>query len=95
MRAQARLRAPRRNATQRPQHARQPQQPHPHHTRLGQRGREAVQHHGRIVEDVRCQSVHLALGFQGCAESVREDYCRDAAHAVLDYREQEGGGRGG
>ena len=90
MRTQARLRAPRRHPTQRPQRARPAEHDHP--GGLRQRGGQAVEDHGAVVEHVRREAVALAFGLEGGAEAVGEEDGGDAAEGVLQDREEEGGG---
>lgn len=77
MRTQARFRTSRRNTTKRPQHARRAEQNDPRRPR--KRRRQAVQHHGRIVEDIGREPVHFAFGLERRAEPVREQDRRHPA----------------
>lgn len=95
MRAQTRLRAAPRDAAQRPQHPCAAEHGHPRGPRPDQR-RQAVQQHGCIVEHVRREPVHLALGLDGRTDAVCEEDRRDPAGRVLQDVQEEGGrGRGG
>lgn len=77
MSTKACLGTPTRNTAQRTQDARRAEDAHPHHA-FRDHGREAVEDHGDVVEDVRCQPVHFAFWLEGCADSVCEENCCDA-----------------
>lgn len=70
MRTQTRLGAARADAAQRPQAAREAQ--HCNARCLWKHGRQAVEHHGCVIEYIGRQPVHFAFGLQGGAESVCE-----------------------
>ena len=67
MRAQARLGGPGDDAAQRAQCGGGAEQADAQGLREG--GREAVENHGGVVEDVGCEAPALALGFVGVAEA--------------------------
>lgn len=77
MRTQARLRTPPGHSTHRLQNTRSTEHAHAHSSR-SHHGRQTVQHHADIVEDVGSEAVAFALGFDGCADPVGE---QDRSHA--------------
>ena len=89
MRTQASLCTSRRDAAQRPQHARRTKKQHSRSSR--KRRRQTVQYHRRVVEDVGCEPVHFALRFEGAAKLVREENSGDASGRLLEYGEKERG----
>lgn len=58
-------------------------------------GRQAIEHHCCIVENVGGQAKHLTLWLKSRAETVRKENCSDATGRLLEHREEECGGRGG
>jgi hypothetical protein len=92
MQRQTRLRTPRTNSTTSPQHSTRTQYRYP--CRLRKRRGQAIKHHGRVVEDISKKTVHFAFWFQRGAETVREEYCGEAAGGVLEHGEEEGVGGG-
>lgn len=88
---QTRLRTPSRNTTQRLQHPRDTKHTNPRNPRRHHR-RQAIQHHAQVVKHVRSEAVALAFGLEGRADTMREEDRCDAAGAVLEDVEKEGGG---
>jgi hypothetical protein len=82
MRTQTPLRTPRTHPTTSPQYTTHTQYRHPHCFRKSRA--EAVENHGRVVEDIGCETVHFAFWFQGKPEPVREEDGGDAAGGFLE-----------
>lgn len=94
MRAQTRLRAPPSHSTERSQHPGCAQHSDTRRSRRDER-RQTVQYHGDVVEHVCGEPVGLAFWFEGGADAVREEDCRDAPGAVLEDVKEKGGCWGG
>ena len=95
VRTETSLGTARRNAAERSEHTGGTQQDDAA-GRAGQGGRETVEDHGGVVEDVGGEAVPFAFGLQARAELVGEGDRGESARALLEDGEQEGGcwGRG-
>ena len=56
--------------------------------------RKAIEYHSGIVEDIRRQPIPLALWLERASQPMSENNCSDAAHALLEHRQQDCGSRG-
>lgn len=83
MRTQRRLTTPPRNTTNCCQHPRRTQHTHPDNTG-GHHGRQTIEHHAQIVEDVCGEAIPFAFWLEGCADVVGEEDCCEARGCVLE-----------
>jgi hypothetical protein len=61
----------------------------------GDHGRQAIEDHGDVIEDIGCEAVHLTFRLEGRPDAMGEEDRGDPAGGVLqDVQEESGGWRG-